>query len=145
MDKSSKKVNHNNFGDIDKNKMRNVQNGFRESGSDSELYDEEHETRRPYKNHRGPVKPDTDDEEEEEVIEIDSEDSREGYRNNNNEESSPDRQRAYEQNNNNESDRESTSSDVVVVSDDYQRFYEDIEQSSRITSTGKLILFIILN
>jgi len=145
MDKSSKKYNQNNFGD--KSKMRNVQNGFRESGSDSELYDEdeEHDVRLLYKNHhRGPVKPDTDDEEEE-VIEIDSDDSRDGYRNNNNEESSPDRQRAYEQNNNNDTDRESTSSDVVVVSDDYQRFYEDIEQSSRITSTGNLILFIILN
>ena len=139
MDKSSKKYNQNTFGDTDKNKMRNVQNGFRESGSDNELsYNEEDDdVSRSYKNHRGPAKPDTDDEEE--VIEIDSDDSRDGFGNNNNEESSPDRQRAYEQNNNNDSDdHDSTSSDVVVVSDDYQRFYEDIEQSSRITSTGKM-------
>lgn len=144
MDKSSKKNNQNNFGDIDKSssKMKNVQNGFHESGSDNEIYEDiKHDmSRSSYKLHR-PAKPDTDDEEEEaeeEVIEIDSEDSREGFRNNNNEESSPDRQRAYEQNNNNDSERESTSSDVVVVSDDYQRFYEDIEQSSKIVSTGRL-------
>ncbi|CAG9801084.1 unnamed protein product [Chironomus riparius] len=142
MDKSSKKHNHNKFGDTDKNnKMRNVQNGFHESGSDSEIYEDvQRDVNRSYKNHRGPpAKPETEDEEEaEEVIEIDSEDSRDGYRNNNNEESSPDRQRAYEQNNNNESERESTSSDVVIVSDDFQRFYEDIEQSSKIVSTVQL-------
>lgn len=136
MDKySNKKYNQNNFKDIDKSNMRNVQNGFRESTSDNEFDDEENVLNSKSNKMYRINKPESD---EEEVIEIDSDDSRDGYRNNNNDESSPDRQRAYEQNNNNDSDRESTSSDIVVVRDDYQSFYEEIEQLSKITSAGKV-------
>lgn len=119
---------------IDKNSMRNVQNGYRDSLSDED--ENELDTTFTNRMHRDTKAADTD---EAEVIEIDSEDSRDGYRNNNNEESSPDRQRAYEQNNNNnDSDHESTSSDIVVVRDDYQNFFEEIEQLSKINSTGKV-------
>ncbi|KAG5679071.1 hypothetical protein PVAND_008668 [Polypedilum vanderplanki] len=132
MDKSKKQLQENKK--VMKSKLvvannhHNYQNG--RTSSDDEHNSSWRETNRNH--HRAKTESYEEEEAEEDIIEIDSEDSRDATRNN-----KENRHRAYEnvnEQNNHDSERDSTSSDIVVVRDDFQAFYNDIEELSRINT-----------